>query len=111
MDTVLFTDHGILVFAITCAAAALLLSVLGLATTHQIRSDIFDQFRLEVPFEADTARGAKPNEWASLRDKFNAVMREGADSIEDMLDEQFRRRFGELMYRTARARRRELLAA
>lgn len=110
MDTVLFTDHGILVFAITCAAAALLLSVLGLATTHQIRSDIFDQFRLEVPFEADTARGAKPNEWASLRDKFNAVMREGADSIE-YSDEQFRRRFGELMYRTARARRRKSLAA
>ena len=47
MDTVLFTDHGILVFAITCAAAALLLSVLGLATTHRIRSDIIDQFRLE----------------------------------------------------------------
>ena len=47
MDTVLFTDHGILVFAITCAAAALLLSVLGLATTYQIRSDIIDQFRLE----------------------------------------------------------------
>ncbi len=47
MDTVLFTDHGILVFAITCAAAALLFSVLGLATTYQIRSDIIDQFRLE----------------------------------------------------------------
>jgi hypothetical protein len=38
-------------------------------------------------------------------------MREGAESIEYMLDEQFRRRFGELMYRTARARRRESLAA
>jgi hypothetical protein len=37
---------------------------------------------------------------------FNAAMREGAESIEDMLDEQFR-----LMYRTARARRRESLAA
>jgi len=123
MDTVLFTDHGIVVLVITCAAAALLLSVLGLATTYQIRSDMKDQFRLEraeqraatskvcVPLEADTSRGAKPNEWASLRDEFNAVMREGADSIEDMLDEQFRRRFGELMYRTARARRRESLAA
>jgi len=120
MDTVLFTDHGILVFAIACAAAALLLSVLGLATTYQIRSDIIDQFRLEraeqpastieVPLEADTPRGAKPNEWASLRDKFNAVMREGADSIE-YRDEQFRRRFGELMYRTAHARRRKSLAA
>ena len=123
MDTVLFTDHGILVFAITCAAAALLLSVLGLATTHQIRSDMKDQFRREgaepqaaarrvsVPLGADRSSDAKPNEWASLRDEFNVVMREGADSIEDMLDEQFRRRFGELMYRTARARRRELLAA
>jgi hypothetical protein len=121
MDTVLFTDHGIVVFVITCAAAALLLSVLGLATTYQIRSDMKDQFRLEraeqraaaskISLEADTPRDAKPNEWASLRDEFNAVMREGADSIEDMLDEQFRRRFGELMYRTASARRRESLAA
>ncbi len=120
MDTVLFTDHGILLFAITCAAAALLLSVLGLATTYQIRSDIIDQFRLEgseqpaatieVPFEADTSRGAMPNEWASLRDKFNAVMREGSDSIE-YRDEQFGRRFGELMYRTACARRHKSLAA
>jgi hypothetical protein len=122
MDTVLFTDHDIVVFAITATAAALLLSVLGLATT-QIRSDMKDQFQREgaeqqaaaskvyVRLEADTSRDAKPNEWASLRDEFNAAMREGAESIEDMLDEQFRRRFGELMYRTARARRRESLAA
>jgi hypothetical protein len=49
----------------------------------------------------------KPNEWASLRDEFNAMVRESADTIEDLLDEtQFRRRFGEVMYRTARARRR-----
>ena len=111
--------HGIGLFVIT-AATALLLSVLGLATTYQIRSDIIDQFRLEgaeqpaatieVLLEADTPRGAKPNEWASLRDKFNAVMREGADSIE-YRDEQFRRRFGELLYRTAHARRRKSLAA
>ena len=123
MDTVLFTDHDIVVFAITTTAAALLLSVLGLATTHQIRSAIKGQFCLEgaeqqaaaskvyVPLEADTSREARANEWASLRDEFNAVMRDGADSIEDMLDEQFRRRFGELIYRTARARRRESLAA
>jgi hypothetical protein len=40
------------------------------------------------------------------------VMREDADSIEYMLDEQFRRRFGELMYRTACVKaRREWLAA
>ncbi len=109
MDTVLFTDHGIVVFAtvsaILATAAALLLSVLGLATTQQIRSDMKDQF-----WRYDTSRDANPNEWASLRDEFNVVMREG-DSIEDMLDEQFRRRFAELMYRTARARRRESLAA
>jgi hypothetical protein len=106
MDTVLFTDHGIGLFVIT-AATALLLSVLGLATTYQMRSDIKEQFRVELPLEAD----AKPNEWASLRDEFNAMMRDGANSIEDMLDERFRRRFGELMYRTARAKRRESLAA
>jgi hypothetical protein len=123
MDTVLFTDHGIVVFAITATAAALLLSVLGLATTQHIRSDIKDQFRREgaeqhaaaskvyASLEAETFRDAKSNEWASLRDEFNAAMREGAESIEDMLDEQFRRRFGELMYRTARLRRRESLAA
>jgi hypothetical protein len=117
MDTVLFTDHGIVVLAITSAAAALLLSALGLATTYRIRSDMKDQFRLEgaeqraATSEADTSRDAEPNEWASLRDEFNAMMRDGVDSIEDMLDEQFRRRFGELMYRTARARRRESLAA
>ena len=89
-----------------------------------MRSDMKDQFRLEgaeqrtatskvcVPLEADTSCGAKPNEWVSLRDEFNAVMREGANSIKYMLDEQFRRRFGELMYRAARAKaRRESLAA
>ena len=101
MDTVLFTDHGIVVFATLSAAAALLLSVLGLATTQQIRADMKDQFRL--PMEGDTF--PKPGEWASLRDEFNVVMREGAGSIEGILDEQFRRRFADLMYRTAHARR------
>ena len=45
MDTVLFTDHGIVVFVIATSAIALMLSVLGLATTHRIRSDIEHQFR------------------------------------------------------------------
>ena len=45
MDTVLFTDHGIVVFAITTSAIALLLSVLGLATTHRTRSDIESQLK------------------------------------------------------------------
>ena len=45
MDTVLFTDYGILVFALATSAIALMLSVLGLATTHQTRSDIEHQIR------------------------------------------------------------------
>ena len=45
MDTVLFTDYGILVFALATSAIALMLSVLGLATTHQTRSDIGHQIR------------------------------------------------------------------
>src|SRR5262245_20207172 len=78
MDTVLFTDHDIVVFAIMATAAALLLSVLGLATTQQIRSDMKDQFRWAeqqaaaskryVRLEADSSRNAKANEWASLDD-------------------------------------------
>ena len=40
MDTVLFTDFGILVFTLTTSAIALMLAVLGLATTEQTRSDI-----------------------------------------------------------------------
>jgi hypothetical protein len=46
MDTVLFTDHGILVFATTTGAIAfmLMLAVLGLATTHRTRSDIEHQW-------------------------------------------------------------------
>ena len=45
MDTVLFTDTGIVVFAITTSAVALMLSVLGVATTRQIRSDIDHHLR------------------------------------------------------------------
>jgi hypothetical protein len=45
MDTVLFTDQGILVFVITGSAIALMLSVLGLTTTHQTRSDIKHQLK------------------------------------------------------------------
>ena len=45
METVLFTDQGILLFAITTAAIALMLSVLGLATTNRTRSDIKLQFK------------------------------------------------------------------
>jgi hypothetical protein len=45
METVLFTDQGILLFVITTTAIALMLSVLGLATTEQTRSDIKRQLR------------------------------------------------------------------
>ena len=46
METVLFTDHNILVFfAITTIAIALMFSVLGLATTHHMRDEIEHQFR------------------------------------------------------------------
>ena len=45
MDTVLFTDRGIVVFAITTSAIALVLSVLGLATTHRTRCDIERQLK------------------------------------------------------------------
>jgi hypothetical protein len=45
MDTVLFTDYGIVVFAITTSAIALIAAVLGLATTHRTRSDIESQLK------------------------------------------------------------------
>jgi len=45
MDTVLFTDHDTVVFAIAASAIALMLSVLGLTTTQQTRSDINHQLK------------------------------------------------------------------
>jgi hypothetical protein len=44
METVLFTDHSIVVFAIVTGALSLIFSDLGLATTSQTRSDIKHQF-------------------------------------------------------------------
>ena len=94
MDTVLFTDHGILVF-VTGSAIALTLSVLGLATTQQTHSDIKQQLA--------AVRGlAAHNEWNLLKDQFQALVREGSDSIEDIFDVQFRRRFSELINRTTK---------
>ena len=43
METVLFTDHGMVVFVIVTGALGLIFSVLGLATTNQTRSDIKHQ--------------------------------------------------------------------
>jgi hypothetical protein len=45
MDTVLFTDQGIVLFCITTTAIALVLSVLGFATTDRTRSDIKHQLK------------------------------------------------------------------
>jgi hypothetical protein len=88
MDTVLFTDHGILVFAIITAALALMFSVLGLATTHRMRSEIEHQFR-----------GSGDKEWSLLKDQFQALVRERSDNYEDILDAQFQARFAQLIER------------
>jgi len=39
----------------------------------------------------------KSSEWNLLLDKFHALVREGSDSIEDIFDLQFRRRFSNLI--------------
>jgi hypothetical protein len=45
METVLFTDPTVVVFAVITGALALIFSVLGLATTSQTRSDIQRQLK------------------------------------------------------------------
>ena len=39
----------------------------------------------------------KLNEWNLLREQFHALVREGSDNIEDILDVEFRRRFSEVI--------------
>jgi hypothetical protein len=41
------------------------------------------------------------NEWTLLRDQFCALMGEGSDDIQEILDVHFRRRFSELIDRVA----------
>ena len=104
MDTVLFTDHGIVVFAITTGAIALtlMLAVLGLATTHRMRSDIAHKW---LPVSADPINrqlgnmsgDAELNEWNLLLNQFHALVRKGSDSIEDIFDAQFRHRFSRVI--------------
>ena len=100
MDTVLFTDHSIVVFAIVSSAVALIFSVLGLATTYQTRSEIQHEF---VGSSTDTALSDDhtPNEWNLLKEQFHALVREGPDNAENIFDAQFRTRFSELIYQTA----------
>jgi len=93
MDTVLFSDHGILVFAMTTGAIALMLmlAVLGLATTYRTRSDIEHQW---LPVSADPINrqlgnmsgDAEVNEWNSLLNQFRALVRKGSDSSEVIFD-------------------------
>jgi len=45
MDTVLFTDLGIVVFVIITSGVALMFSVLGLATTRRVRAEIKHQLK------------------------------------------------------------------
>jgi hypothetical protein len=49
----------------------------------------------------------KSNEWSSLREDFRALARGDSESIEDIFDAQFRRRFSELINR-ATGRKNEL---
>jgi hypothetical protein len=112
MDTVLFTDHGIVVFAITTGAIALMLmlAVLGLTTTHRTRSDIEHQW-LPGGFSADPINrqlgnmsgDAELNEWNLLLNQFHALLRKGSNSIEDIFDVQFRDRFSRVIDRAAGA--------
>lgn len=112
MDTVLFTDHGIVVFAITTGAIALMLmlAVLGLATTHRTRSDIEHQW-LPGGFSADPINrqlgnmsgDAEFNEWNLLLNQFHALVRKGSDSSEVIFDAQFRHRFSRVIDQAAGA--------
>ena len=113
MDTVLFTDNGILVFAMTTGAIALtlMLAVLGLATTHRTRSDIEHQW---LPVSADPINrqlgnmsgDAEVNEWNSLLNQFRALVRKGSDSSEVIFDIQFHQRFSRVIDQAVGTKRR-----
>lgn len=111
MDTVLFSDHGILVFAMTIGTIALMLglAVLGFATTHQTRSDIEHQW-LPAGFSADPinrqlgnmSADAELNEWNLLLNQFHALVRNGSDSSEVIFDAQFRHRLNKVIGQAAK---------
>ena len=99
MDTVLFTDHSIVIFAIITSAIALISSVLGLATTHQTRAELAHQFGGSS--HTVMSDDHTPNEWNLLKEQFHALVREGSDNGENIFDAQFRTRFSELIYQAA----------
>ncbi len=113
MDTVLFTDNGIVVFAMTTGAIALtlMLALLGLATTHRTRSDIEHQW---LPVSADPINrqlgnmsgDAEVNEWNSLLNQFRALVRKGSDSSEVIFDIQFHQRFSRVIDQAVGTKRR-----
>jgi hypothetical protein len=41
------------------------------------------------------------DEWSLVRDQFEALVRERSDNIENLLDAEFRHRFGKLLTRAA----------
>ena len=41
------------------------------------------------------------DEWSVVRDQFEALVRERSDNIENLLDAEFRHRFGKLLTRVA----------
>ena len=45
----------------------------------------------------------KLSEWNLLLDQFQALVREGSDSIEDIFDVQFRLRFSKLIHQAVEA--------
>jgi len=106
-DTVLFTDYSVVVFAILTSAMALILSVLGLATTYQTRSEIQHQFGgssdtvMSDDYTPNESDDYTSNEWNLLKEQFHALVREGSDSGENIFDAQFRTRFSELIYQAA----------
>ena len=109
MGTVLFTDHGILVFAMTTGAIALMLiaAVLGLST-HRKRSDVEHQW-LPAGFSADSINrqlrnmsgDAELNEWNLLLNQFHALVRKGPDNSEVIFDDPFRHRFSRVIAHAA----------
>ena len=103
MGTVLFTDHGILVFATTTGVIALMLmlAVLGLATTHRTRSDIEHQWL--HPMNRQLGNIEPINEWNLLLNQFHALVRKGSDSSEVIFDAQFRHRFSRVIDQAAGA--------
>jgi len=100
MDTVLFTDHGIVVFAIVSSAIALIFSVSGLATTYQTRAEIHHEFGGSST-DTTMSDDHTSNEWNLLKEQFHALVRDGSDNVENIFDAQFRTRFSELIYQAA----------